>query len=166
MLFSTETRVAAASIQWPVVTNPLSPPSPSSATIKAKPRFRECYTCFGCETKTVVVGIWLFRRWVYVQPYNSKGHGKSFPLMWLNIGLCWKITKICTTPVFVSCPKQVGRTPKQGGLFLELSRPNSKHTLIQPAPTSLSALITLSFIANTNPYFRGPIISVLGMIVK
>jgi len=30
----------------------------------------------------------------YVQPRNWKGLGESFPLIWLNIGIPWKITKI------------------------------------------------------------------------
>jgi len=32
--------------------------------------------------------------------------------MWLNMGLCWKITNIRTTPVLVSYPKQVQHSPK------------------------------------------------------
>jgi len=59
-----------------------------------------------------------FSRFAYVQPYHSKGLGESFPLIWLNIGLCWKITKIRTIPVLVSYPKQVWHSPKTGVLFL------------------------------------------------
>jgi len=35
-----------------------------------------------------------------VQPYHSKGLGESFPLMWLNIGLSWKIRERCVFWVF------------------------------------------------------------------
>ena len=48
-----------------------------------------------------------FSWYAYVQPYHLKGLGESFPLMWLNIGLCQKITKIRTTPFLVSGLKQV-----------------------------------------------------------
>ena len=61
---------------------------------KTKPRFGECYTCFGFETETgVVVYFGYFSRYVYVQSYYSKGLGESFSLMWLNIGLHWKLPK-------------------------------------------------------------------------
>jgi len=29
----------------------------------------------------------IFQDWP-IQPYHSKGRGESFPLMWLNMGLC------------------------------------------------------------------------------
>jgi len=48
-----------------------------------------------------------------VQPHHSKVRRESFPLMWLNIGLSWKITKIRATPVLVLHPKQVQNSLKQ-----------------------------------------------------
>jgi len=53
-------------------------------TVKPKPRFWECYTCFGYEDKTRVERILVIFQ---DQPYHSKGLAESFPLMWLNIGL-------------------------------------------------------------------------------
>ena len=53
-----------------------------------------------------------------VHTYHSKGLGKSFPLMWLNIGLCIKIIKIRASPVLVSHPKQVQNYPNQRFCFL------------------------------------------------
>jgi len=50
---------------------------------------------------------WLFFKIAHAQPYHSKGLGESFPSMWLNVGLCWKITKIRSTLVLGSYPKQV-----------------------------------------------------------
>jgi len=41
-----------------------------------------------------------FSRQVYVQPYHSKGLGESFSLMWLNIGLSWKIREQCVFRLF------------------------------------------------------------------
>jgi len=38
---------------------------------------------------------WWFFTMAHVQPYHSKGLGESFTLMWLNIGLCWKIREQC-----------------------------------------------------------------------
>jgi len=48
-----------------------------------------------------------FSRKVYVQPYHWKDPGESYPLMWLNIGLRWEITKIRSIPVLISYPKQI-----------------------------------------------------------
>jgi len=72
---------------------------------KERKRFRERYTCFGCENKSGVVRIF---RLVFkiVQPHHLKALCESLPMMWLSIGLSWKITKIRTIPVLVSHPKQ------------------------------------------------------------
>jgi len=42
-------------------------------------------------------------------------------MIWLNIGLSWKIIKICSTPFLVSHPK---RFPKSGVLFLLYRKSN------------------------------------------
>jgi len=42
----------------------------------------------GVKPKRGCYLFWLFFKIAYDQPYHSKGHGESFPLMWLNIGLC------------------------------------------------------------------------------
>jgi len=52
-------------------------------------------TCFWCETKTGTY-FGCFSRKAHVQPYHLKGLGESFALMWLNIGLRRKMTKIRT----------------------------------------------------------------------
>ena len=48
-----------------------------------------------------------FLRKAFVKPYHPNGFGENSPLMWLNMGLCWKIIKIRTTRVLVSQPQQV-----------------------------------------------------------
>jgi len=59
-------------------------------TIKTRHLFKEVLTCFRREKKeekTRVHYFSYFSRQTYVQPYNSKGLGESFPLMWMNLGL-------------------------------------------------------------------------------
>jgi len=70
-----------------------------NAQSKQSTCFKECYACFGCENKTGIVRILIIFKDRHVQPYHSKGLGESFLLMWLNIGLCCKITKIRATPI-------------------------------------------------------------------
>ena len=58
------------------------------------------------NTGVVCILVIFLGRPVCVQPYLLKGRGESFPLIWLNLGLCWKMTKI-RTPVLVSRLKLV-----------------------------------------------------------
>jgi len=49
-------------------------------------------TCFGCETKTEVVRIQvIFLDRPMFSHIIQKVSARAFPLMWLNIGLSWKI---------------------------------------------------------------------------
>jgi len=84
--------------------------------VKTKSRFGECYSCFGCETKTGVVRIWLFFKMslLYVQPYHSKGLGESFSLIWLNIGLSRKWPKY-VLPSFYFHTQNRYSLPQNGG---------------------------------------------------
>jgi len=69
---------------------------------KNKTPFRELLNLFWVwNRKGGVAYFGYFSRWAYVQPYDSKGLVDSFTLMWLNIGLSWKITEIRTNPVLV-----------------------------------------------------------------
>ena len=72
--------------------------------------------CFGCETKTGVVGILVIFQ---DRPMFSHINGTlaQRPFKWCGTGLPWKRTKVRTTPVLVSHPKQVS-FPKTGVLFL------------------------------------------------
>ena len=81
---------------------------------KLNNRFGECYICFGCETKTRV---YVFRLFFKVGLCSAISFERSrrelIPLIWLNIGLCWKFSKIRTTPVLLSHPEQVKHSPKR-----------------------------------------------------
>jgi len=48
-----------------------------------------------------------FSRLTHVHPHQWEALAETFLMMWLNTGLPRKITKIRTTPVLVSHPKQV-----------------------------------------------------------
>jgi len=62
--------------------------------------------------------VWLyFKVGIYVQPHLLKGLGESFPLMWLNIGLCWKISK-CALPLLESHTQNRFNLPQNGGFVL------------------------------------------------
>ena len=61
---------------------------------KQHTRFRECHTSFGCETRTGVVLILVIFDDRLMISHHFKGLVRSFPWMWLNIDLGWKITKI------------------------------------------------------------------------
>jgi len=41
------------------------------------------------KSKELVRTFVIFQDRPNVQPFHSKGLGESFPLMWLNMGLCW-----------------------------------------------------------------------------
>jgi len=51
-------------------------------------------------------------RWTYVQPHHWKALAETFWMMWLIIGLSWKITKLRTTPVLISHSTQVYSIPQ------------------------------------------------------
>jgi len=87
---------------------------PQSIAVKTKYPFWGMLYLLWNETKTGVVrSLVIFVRWAYVQPYHSEGLGESFPLMWLNFGLCWKITELYTTLVSVPHQKQAIVSPKR-----------------------------------------------------
>jgi len=57
--------------------------------------FYEVLNSFGCRIKTGSTNFDYFSRLTYVQPWNSKGLGESFPKTWLNVGLSWRIRELC-----------------------------------------------------------------------
>ena len=77
------------------------------AQLKQNPRSGDGYTIFGYETKTGVVRISVSFQHRPVQPYRWKALAETFLMIWLNIGLSWKITTVRSTPTLVRHPKQV-----------------------------------------------------------
>jgi len=66
----------------------------------------------------------------YIQTHNLKGHGESFPLMWLNIGLYVEKSPKYVLPRFSFSPKTGIAFPKTGVLFLPYAA-NSQETTIR-----------------------------------
>jgi len=73
-------------------------------TLKTKTRFVECYTCFGCATtKTEIYRILVIFKICLRSPILFKRSRRELSIdMAEHTGLCWKITKIRSTPVSVS----------------------------------------------------------------
>jgi len=87
------------------------PPSCERWKLKQKrnPRFAECYTCFGCETKTGVVNI--YRLFFKIGLCSAISFKMSRRELSIDVAehrpMIKKNTKIRTAPVLVSYPKQV-----------------------------------------------------------
>ena len=73
----------------------------STSTSTQKRLHSTSNTCLGCETQTGVVLIFgIFSTWTHVQPHQWKALSETFWMIWLDVGLSWKIAKIRTTPLF------------------------------------------------------------------
>jgi len=84
---------------------------------KQNPRFGNAIPILGMKLKR---GCALTLASFQHRPTFSDINGNLSPtpwMIWLNIGLPWKITKIRTTTVLVSHPKQVKASPKTGFCF-------------------------------------------------
>jgi len=115
--FGCKPRVATQAIN---LSAPSQIPLIFRCTVKTKPRFGECYTCFGYETKTGVVRIWLFFKIGLCSAISFKRSRRE-----LSIDVAEHrpmLKNYQNTPRFSFIPKTGMAFPKTGVLFLLCGR--------------------------------------------